>query len=530
MAKKLLLAGFAAALAGYGAALLQMPVTYILLVNACVYLFGISAIAALAGFVAKKTKVSKAFAGWVIVLALLLVLVDRWAINQLMQDAQSLLRVAVKVTAALIIFALTAIYFRKPKRPFGLAVMALHVLLVLVILLLPADKTGKPADDQQDRTQALLSMPYVDWAEDVSEDRQTITVYEKDRVMPGYNLTAHRVANSPEAAFLFDMQGEIVHRWVVDEEYETPWSYAQLTEENSLLLLNNDDCLMDLTWDSRVKWKNDQFRPHHDMYRSSDGRTFTIARKDNVVMINGIPVPILEDYIAVLSDDGEIVDRMFFTSQAKEYFPQRRLREAVREMFDPVRIAKMLLRKIKWGYALETGTVYDMMHANSIEVLEHDVDGLGKKSQILLSLRELDLIAVYDPEVNEFTWEWGRGEVCRQHHPTVIPNGNMLIFDNGIRNGFSRILELDPSTSEIIWSYNEGGGEDFFSPRKGANQRLANGNTLITESDRSRVFEVSPEGEIVWEFHYPVLVDGKLPIVYRMIRLDADRIENLLSL
>ena len=31
-------------------------------------------------------------------------------------------------------------------------------------------------------------------------------------------------------------------------------------------------------------------------------------------------------------------------------------------------------------------------------------------------------------------------------------------------------------------------------------QRLPNGNTLITEADTGRVFEVTRKGEVVWEF------------------------------
>ena len=38
----------------------------------------------------------------------------------------------------------------------------------------------------------------------------------------------------------------------------------------------------------------------------------------------------------------------------------------------------------------------------------------------------------------------------------------------------------------------------------GGVQRLANGNTLICESLHGRVFEVTPEGEIVWDYVCPM--------------------------
>jgi hypothetical protein len=47
---------------------------------------------------------------------------------------------------------------------------------------------------------------------------------------------------------------------------------------------------------------------------------------------------------------------------------------------------------------------------------------------------------------------------------------------------------------------------------RSAQERLANGNTLITESEGGRLFEVTPEGEIVWEYLNPVRggEDGEL--------------------
>ena len=43
----------------------------------------------------------------------------------------------------------------------------------------------------------------------------------------------------------------------------------------------------------------------------------------------------------------------------------------------------------------------------------------------------------------------------------------------------------------------------FFSAVQGAAQALPNGNVLVTESTKGRVFEVTRDGEIVWEFWNP---------------------------
>ena len=95
--------------------------------------------------------------------------------------------------------------------------------------------------------------------------------------------------------------------------------------------------------------------------------------------------------------------------------------------------------------------------------------------------------------------------------------GNILVFDNqggagypaaplGIYAG-SRILEIDPATKEIVWQYT---AEDsglpswtFFSSFVSNAQRLPNGNTLITEGMQGRLFQVTPDGDVVWEYHSP---------------------------
>ena len=89
-----------------------------------------------------------------------------------------------------------------------------------------------------------------------------------------------------------------------------------------------------------------------------------------------------------------------------------------------------------------------------------------------------------------------------------MPNGNILIFDNGTHRHdnpvtFSRVIEVDPRTSEIVWRYTDQSIFEFFSPYISGAQRLANGNTLICEGCHGRIFEVTPAGETVWEYVSP---------------------------
>ena len=65
------------------------------------------------------------------------------------------------------------------------------------------------------------------------------------------------------------------------------------------------------------------------------------------------------------------------------------------------------------------------------------------------------------------------------------------------------MIEINPATDQIVWKYQDKPTWNFFSPRMGIAQRLPNGNTLITESSFGRFFEVTSQGEIVWEYVNP---------------------------
>ena len=65
------------------------------------------------------------------------------------------------------------------------------------------------------------------------------------------------------------------------------------------------------------------------------------------------------------------------------------------------------------------------------------------------------------------------------------------------------MIEFDPHTEGIVWQYAGDAAQPFYSGVRSAQERLVNGNTLITESEGGRLFEVTPAGEIVWEYRNP---------------------------
>jgi uncharacterized protein (UPF0248 family) len=127
---------------------------------------------------------------------------------------------------------------------------------------------------------------------------------------------------------------------------------------------------------------------------------------------------------------------------------------------------------------------------------------------ILASYRPTSTVIRISRKTGKIVWKLGPPTVAGQHAPNVLENGNILIFDNGVHRlddsvPYSRAIEINPATNEIVWKYQDKPSWNFFSPRMGNAQRLPNGNTLITESSFGRFFEVTNDGETVWEYVNP---------------------------
>lgn len=167
---------------------------------------------------------------------------------------------------------------------------------------------------------------------------------------------------------------------------------------------------------------------------------------------------------------------------------------------------------------------------------------------LITDIRALNVSFIIEKKTGNVVWRLGPdfeyskelqdiGQIIGQHHFHVIPKGlpgegNVMLFDNGgqagmgkptscspsgynnMTRGYSRVLEIDPITMKVVWSFNNrhsyngvdgniGWQQLLYSEYCSSADRLPNGNTLITETIGGRGIEVTPEGEIVWEFLNP---------------------------
>lgn len=363
--------------------------------------------------------------------------------------------------------------------------------------------------------EAIKSLPYLAYVvEDKAEHSNEVVKYDKTLCYQGINI--YNSYFKP-GAHLLDMSGNILHTWLPEKSHSN-WHYVKIYNDDNLLVCIANIALMRLNWDSQIIWGKN-IRTHHDIDIADNNDIYTITNEDKLVFIYCIPVPIVNNKIVILSPDGRIKKEVSLFKILKKEITFYDIFKIYWETIKP----KYMLKKIKKPKKTNRpfNLCWDIFHNNTISIIKREIKELCKKDDILISVKHLNLIGIIDMKREKLIWKYGPRELEEQHHSTLLENGNILIFDNGTNRKYSRIIELEPLTNKIIWQYKEDSPPSFYSSWGGAAQRLPNGNTLITETSTGRVFEITKDREIVWEFYNPNRDEnGKRATIYRMMRIN----------
>ena len=353
---------------------------------------------------------------------------------------------------------------------------------------LPTERERQPTPEQRRLMRQLESVGYVAGSRP-APSLSGVTVLDSAAVAPGLNLLVS--GHAPEA-ILMDMEGRELQSWSFDcfaafptyrsrggPENHTYWRRAHMFRDGSLLAVYEGIGLIKLNRFSELQWAYPG-KAHHDLEVTPDGRILVLVREAHMHERYGGRRPILEDYLVVLDADGRELQRV-----------------SILEALENSDHAGVLAKLPPHG---------DLLHTNTVELLDGRLaDRLPAfaAGNVLISILKLDLIAVLDPDAGRVVWAL-EGPFTAQHQPTVLDSGRLLVFDNRFEpQTASRVIEIDPVSAEILWDYTGSPERPFYTFDCGTSERLPNGNTLIVESNAGRAFEVTPAGDIVWEYYNP---------------------------
>ena len=67
----------------------------------------------------------------------------------------------------------------------------------------------------------------------------------------------------------------------------------------------------------------------------------------------------------------------------------------------------------------------------------------------------MNVIAILDGTTRDILWLWGPSNLSLQHDPTLLENGNILLFDNGLKE--SRVVRIEVPSGNFVWAYQDEG-------------------------------------------------------------------------
>ena len=177
-----------------------------------------------------------------------------------------------------------------------LAFIIVGILIVVIALFLVEKPT--PSDSSVDK---LKTLPYIDWHPVKKEDigKIGVTLYDKDLAFNGLNI--HNYHPHP-VAYLIDMSGKILHEWNYGKK---GWHHVEMDENGDLLGIIQNKMLVKLDLESKVKWTS-KGRYHHDVAIAENGDIYAITRATEYIDYKSHKIPILNDFIVILSSDGQI--------------------------------------------------------------------------------------------------------------------------------------------------------------------------------------------------------------------------------
>ena len=345
-----------------------------------------------------------------------------------------------------------------------------------------------------------------------------ITQHNPDKAYRGYTLFSETFAEpnwevgKEAVVYLIDMDGEPAHTWHLAQH--TVQSHCRLLPNGHLLVPTHDrsgvtQCntvgIFEYAPDGSLVWRV-RCRTDHDFQVRDNGNLLIHTLNETMCPPLG-PELKRHPYMIEITRDKDLV---------WEWKGEEHLEDL-----------EACLSPEAWQHVLDRATgqfAFDWAHNNTLQLIpvnqtwETHRDARFKPGNIFFSYRSNDVIGVIDYDTGDIVWAWGPGIIDGQHKPHMLANGNVLIFDNGTLRGYSRVIELDPITETIAWEYVADPKDAFFSRAISGAQRLPNGNTLICEGGRSRLFEVTPDKDIVWEFTNPYHHPNGRRAIYRCLR------------
>ena len=309
----------------------------------------------------------------------------------------------------------------------------------------------------------------------------------------------------PDDIRIIDMNGKVVHTWKVMPYFN---KRCRLLANGHLVCVGSEKTIVEYDWHGNIVWTHQGIGSMNDM---------RVLANNNRLLLAHEPLP--AEFQKRVQDVAESL-----------WWPARKRGSEEKQLGGDIYEVN-LDKKVVWEWQAHNHLDLnkyspvtpegDWLHMNTIAPIPENKwydagDKRFKPGNIIINPRNIDTIYIVDKETKKIVWEWThnyKGGLSHCHEPEMIEKGlpgagNIIFFENGLfprhrtHCGQSFVIEFNPVSKEIVWKYETEGYANikFFSKTMGSQKRLPNGNTFIAEDNTGRLFQVKPDGEIVWEF------------------------------
>ena len=340
-------------------------------------------------------------------------------------------------------------------------------------------------------------------------------------------------------SIIVDMNGKVLKKM--------PIGFPNLLADGSVVgAMEKGANLIKVDADMDIEWKTSA-TPHHEVTVGEDGAVYLLSKEDHEFM--GVTTQF--DIIKKYSAQGKLVYKWCLYDHLKEFMfiiSQSAYLRNLKVPYDEAKGVETYIAQDPSYFFLPTFQAdtlnrkcrYELSHFNSIQELpENEVSKTipaFKKGNLLLSFNPYSCYGVLNVSNNHIEWVGYLPERTTLHTPVLTPNGTILVYQNSteknawvnkldrpcldrllkknpaqnaadepIDRNWLSINEYDPLNNHLVWEYTASPKESLRAGGLGNAQRLANGNTLVCAATEKggKVFEVTPEKEIVWYYVSP---------------------------
>jgi len=322
--------------------------------------------------------------------------------------------------------------------------------------------------------------------------RQSFTIYHSDLVNDGYYIFVIWDDNLKKyVARLYDKNWNDKHTWLINYsdiepgKFHSPHGFKVLHDGSILVNFDVGNSMESINYCSKPIWiANGVY--HHSIEFDEDGN-FWSWRGD------GSDRAQYQYLVKIETRTGKVIKEIGLIEDIISNLGQKSIIFGVRPDYKFKRFDDADPNKRK----------YDIFHPNDIDVLHYKIINKFPNfdtGDLLLSFRNIHLVAVYDPNKMKLKW-WSNGPWRFQHDPDFTEDGKISVYDNNSDLGRSEIIKMDPETREVTNDLYVLNDLSFYSETMGKHQYLPNGNILIIIPDEGRIVEVTKNGEKVFEFN-----------------------------